>query len=333
MRKILFGILLGFILLFGCVEETPGIQLPDVEAPEANETGDEEAEYYIVPRDESIPEDAVKLTPEMDKNPPVIYSDEFQEPVPLPYPINSAGGEDSSFIVSDGNTLYFFFTPDVGVPVEKQILDGATGIYVSHKVDGEWSKPERIMLQDPGKLSGDGCEFVQGNKMWFCTVREGYTGIHWFTADYVDGTWTNWQNADEELKTEEYETGELHISSDGTELYFHSYRDGGQGGLDIWMSEKVDGEWGEPVNLEAVNSERDEGWPALSPDGKELWISKDYGLWRSKKVDGKWTEPELIVSPLAGEATIDSSGNVYFTHHFYDNDVMLEADIYVIYRK
>ncbi len=333
-RIIFLGILLfGFL---GCVGEEaqpdimPEVKPPQVETPEVQPP---QAEYYIVPRDEAIPEDVVKITPETDPHPPILYSDDFEEPVPMPAPISTAGGEDSSFILPDGNTLYFFFTPDVRVPVEKQILDGATGIYVSHKVNGQWSEPERIFLQDPGKLAGDGCEFVQGNRMWFCTVREGYAGIHWFTAEFKDGKWQNWQNADDELKTFEYETGELHISSDGNELYFHSFRPGGKGGMDIWVSRKVNGEWGEPENVEAVNTERDDGYPALSPDGNELWISRDYGIWRSKKVDGQWTEPELIVSPLAGEATIDNDGNVYFTHHFYEDDKMLEADIYVAYRK
>jgi len=320
----LFGILLAAVLLGGCIKQ---------ETPQSQEQQPEEQHLYIVPRDEAIPRDAVKVTPETDLHPPQLYSEEFETPVPMPVPITTAGAEDSPFMMPDGNTFYFFFTPDVRVPVEKQLLDGATGIYVSHRVNGAWSEPERIFLQDPGRLSGDGCEFVQGNKMWFCTVREGYTGIHWFTAEFKDGKWQDWQNADEELKTEEYETGELHISSDGNELYFHSYRPGGKGGLDVWVSKKVNGEWGEPENVEAVNTNRSEGWPALSPAEDELWISRDYGIWRSKKIEGQWTEPELIVSPLAGEATIDNKGNVYFTHHFYENDTMLEADIYVAYRK
>jgi hypothetical protein len=130
-----------------------------------------------------------------------------------------------------------------------------------------------------------------------------------------------------------YEVGELHISQDGTQLFFHSSRAGSQGGLDIWLSEKVDGIWQPPLNLERVNSQYDEGWPALNPQEDELWITKNYGIWRSIKVDGIWQEPEEIVSTLAGEATIDRAGNVYFTHHYFENDMMIEADIYVIYRK
>ena len=99
------------------------------------------------------------------------------------------------------------------------------------------------------------------------------------------------------------------------------------------MSTKVNGEWGEPVNLENVNSEYDEGWPALNTQEDQLWINKNYSLWRSDKVDGEWGVPVEIVSALAGEATLDWDGNVYFTHHYYENDQMIEADIYVAYRK
>jgi hypothetical protein len=103
--------------------------------------------------------------------------------------------------------------------------------------------------------------------------------------------------------------------------------------LDIWVSHWVDGEWQEPENLESVNSEADEGWPALNPQEDELWISRDYGLWRSKKEDGEWQTPELIISNLAGEASLDRDGNVYFSHHFFDGGQMIESDIYVAYRK
>ncbi|MDQ1279466.1 MAG: hypothetical protein QG670_728, partial [Thermoproteota archaeon] len=225
-----------------------------------------------------IPSDAVKMTPQTDAAPPKSLSREYMDPVPVQGPVNTAGAEDSAFILPDGNTLYFFFTPNVRLPVEKQVLDPTVGIYVSQKNESGWGEPERMILQDPGKLALDGAEFVQGNLMYFCSAREGYTGVHWFKAEYRDGKWQNWENADQIMKTNEYATGELHISGDGNELYFHSSRAGGKGGLDIWVSQKVSGAWSTPVNVAAVNTERDEGWPALSPNGEELWFSRDYGI-------------------------------------------------------
>jgi hypothetical protein len=266
----------------------------------------------------------------MDEHPPIVYSNEFEQPVPVPGPVNTAGAEDSPFVTPDGNTLYFFFTPDVDVPVQQQILDGATGMYVTRMEAGEWSKPTRVTLQDPGRLAGDGCEFVQGEVMWFCSVREGYTGVHWFTAEHRNGPWQNWQLADFDS---EYQVGEFYISADDTELFFGSERPGGKGGLDIWGSKGMGGVWQQPTNISVVNTIDSEGWPALNPAGDELWFARNHGVWRSRRAGGGWTEPELVVSPLAGEPSIDSDGNLYFVHHFYKDDEMIEADIYVAYRK
>jgi hypothetical protein len=215
----------------------------------------------ILPRESSIPADAVKVTPEDDIYPPQLHSQEWEEPVPLPAQINTAGAEDSPFITPDGKTLYFFFTPDPQVPVEKQLTDGVTGIYLSHQEEGDWGKAQRVVLQDPGKVALDGCQFVQDDVIWFCSAREGYNGIHWFTAENKEGAWTNWQHVD---FNPGYEVGELHISADGSELYFHSARPGGKGGYDLWLSRKVEGEWGEPENLTVLNTAENDGWPFLS---------------------------------------------------------------------
>ncbi|NMB62689.1 MAG: hypothetical protein GYA18_10180 [Chloroflexi bacterium] len=281
-------------------------------------------------RESLIPADAVKMSPENDALPPELHSDEFEAPVPLPYPVNTRGAEDSAFILPDGQTLYVWFTPNNRMDVIEQAQDQVTGIYQFEKQDDGWSGAERIWLADPDEPQLDGCGFFQGNTVWICAVRQGLEGMHWMTSTFENGQWSKAALADFDPT---YEVGELHISNDGNELYFHSDRAGGKGGLDIWVSHKVDGVWQEPENLEKVNSEYDEGWPALNPQEDELWISKNYGLWRSKKVDGVWQTPELIVSTLAGEASLDQDGNVYFTHHYYEDDQMIEADIYVAYRK
>jgi hypothetical protein len=284
-------------------------------------------------RESLIPAEQVKIRPETDLYPPKSFSAEYEDPVPMPYPVNTNGAEDSAFIMPDGKTLYVWFTPNPQIPVEQQITDGVTGLYVFHKIKGGWSPAERVMLQDPGKLAGDGCEFVQNNIMLFCTVREGYTGIHWFTAEFKDGKWQNWTEAD---FNPAYEVGELHITTDDRELYFHSSRPGGQGEYDIWVSQNGNGEWQEPVNLSMVNSPYIDGWPFVSQDGNELWFTRGPGapeLWRSIKVSGEWTEPGKMFAPFAGEASMDNEGNVYFTHHFYKDDEMLEADIYIAMRK
>ena len=77
-----------------------------------------------------------QMPPETDSYPPLLHSDDWMAPVPMPRSINTAGGEDSAFILPDGNMMYFFFTPDVNVSANKQLLDQVTGIYVVKKVNG-----------------------------------------------------------------------------------------------------------------------------------------------------------------------------------------------------
>lgn len=112
---------------------------------------------------------------------------------------------------------------------------------------------------------------------------------------------------------------------------------GGKGSRDIWMLSRNGGEWVAPVNVEAVNTEVDEALPFVTADGQQLWITRWYqgspAVFRSKRVGGEWQEPELIVSTFAGEPTLDWEGNLYFLHHFYEDGVLIEADIYVAYRK
>jgi hypothetical protein len=284
-----------------------------------------------------------KYTPAMDAWPPTVSAG-WSDPVPLPSPVNTAGGEDSPFITPDGQTLYFFFTPDVSIPTEKQLLDGVTGIWVAHRGGETWSEPERVRLENPGQSALDGCEFVLGDVMWFCSVRSGnYRTVDLYIASYKNGQWTDWRNAGRQIN-EEYQVGEMHITADGQQLYFASQRPGGLGGFDLWVSQQVADGWGEPVNLGPnVNTAGDENRPFVSADGKELWFDSSSGRGRpgpaiylsTPQADGSWGPRQEMVSTFAGEPTLSGDGqNLYFVHHFFTADLkhMLEADIYITHR-
>lgn len=288
----------------------------------------------MIDREQAIPDTVIKIHPEMDLYHPQLHSAEYEDPQPIPGLVNTAGAEDSPFITPDGQLLYFWFTPVSTIPPEEQLLDQVTGIYVSRWQGEQWGPAERIWLQDSDKLAMDGCEFVQGNRIWFCSAREGYTGLHWFQADLVETGWTNWQLADfDEIEN----VGELHISSDHELILFHSDRPGGSGGLDIWMMTRTGSGWGDVTNMQALNSAEQEGWPYISQDGSEIWFLRNNlgtpAIFRSKLVEGIWQIPEMIIAQFAGEPSLDEAGNLYFTHHFVKEGVILEADIYVAYRK
>ncbi len=63
------------------------------------------------------------------------------------------------------------------------------------------------------------------------------------------------------------------ISSDGNTLYFASFRSGGVGSADIWVSEKTGGIWQLPVNMgDSINTTSIDFTPCISNDGNYLYF-------------------------------------------------------------
>jgi hypothetical protein len=294
-------------------------------------TGPDNGDPLDLDRHNRIPTDVLKGTPENDAHPPVLHSPEFETPVPVPG-INTAGAEDSPFIPADRDELYFFFLSDVRLDHSIQIRDPVNGIWISRLQGGVWQEPEVVLLQGPGELALNGCPFVAGDEMYFCTFRAGSAAVQWFRAERADASWANWTRVD---FPQTFEVGELHFHGDT--LYFASARPWGFGGRDIWRTVRSGNQWTPPENLESVNTAEDEDQPYISPDGQELWFTRRYqgtpGVFRSRRGEVGWQEPELIVSRFAGEPTLDRQGNLYFVHHYYRNGVMIEVDIYVARKK
>lgn len=64
------------------------------------------------------------------------------------------------------------------------------------------------------------------------------------------------------------------ISVDGDRLYFSSNRTDGYGGMDLYVSEKVNGVWGKPTNLgPKVNTPKNEVFPYVHADGTLFYSS------------------------------------------------------------
>jgi len=135
--------------------------------------------------------------------------------------------------------------------------------------------------------------------MYFnCADRRPEGGNDICTSTLVDGQWSAAEIVPAPISTEYVEVEPL-LSPDGNQLYIMSDRPGGMGGMDIWVSDKVDGEWTEPRNLGApINSAAaDHCLYFTGPDWSvAYWTSTrpgGYGgndIWRSERVDGVWQE-------------------------------------------
>jgi len=105
---------------------------------------------------------------------------------------------------------------------------------------------------------------------------------------------------------QEYSVGHAALSGDGSILYFVSDMPDGQGGTDIWYSERRgDGSWGTPVNAGAtVNSAGDELFPNVGPNNTLYYSSDGYAgmggldVFRSTGSRAGWTLPVNLRYPV-----------------------------------
>lgn len=84
-----------------------------------------------------------------------------------------------------------------------------------------------------------------------------------------------WGNVKElSFNSDDYHACHPTLSADGQRLYFSSNREGGFGGMDIYMSEFNDGNWSDPVNLgEEVNTKGNEVFPFIHDSGVLYYAS------------------------------------------------------------
>lgn len=145
------------------------------------------------------------------------------------------------------------------------------------------------------------------------------------------------------------ETGDeaLYYVNDSTML-FASRREGGLGGLDLWASRRINGQWEPATHLgPEINSPYDETTPFVSNDGKTLWFSSNrtssmggHDVWRST-FDARqhaWSKAQPlgagINSPgddLWFQPAPDGSSAWVVSNRLTDN--LGQRDLYTVYYK
>ena len=188
--------------------------------------------------------------------------------------INSEYPDYFPFVTIDERFIAYTSKRDDGSALEP---DGtfASNIYYSNVVDGEYTDgvPMPGATNDPREsevivgMSGDGANML---------LMKGFEGISGdiFQGDFGEDRLSNIRPLDDQVNSKFREIA-ASFSTDGNSIYFVSDRPGGYGGTDIWIIKKVPtGKWGVPFNAGPdVNTELDEDFPNLSPDGKFLYFS------------------------------------------------------------
>jgi len=211
-------------------------------------------------------------------------------------PINSPSDDYNGVISGDGQVMVWANS--------KTFYEA---VYMSVRANEQWGVPILITPQIvsdgdllPAGLSFDGTSLLlvksekRGNQdIWI----SNFNGNTWSPAEPVKGGVNSNGNEDH-----------ASFSPDGRYLYFSSDRRGGEGGLDLWYSERQrDGEWGDPENLgDKINTDKDESSVFVSPNGERLiFASKGhfnmggYDIFRCEREENyAWSQPTNIGYPL-----------------------------------
>ena len=140
-----------------------------------------------------------------------------------------------------------------------------------------------------------------------------------------DSAWSVPQSFGATINTPGYE-GMGCLSADNRTLYFVSDREGGYGGLDIWMTHFENGRWQAPKNLGAsINTAFDETTPFLHIDNRTFFFSSTRpegmggsDLFMSRKTnDTTWAPATNLGYPIntafdEASACVSGDGSVLF---------------------
>jgi len=118
---------------------------------------------------------------------------------------------------------------------------------------------------------------ADGRTLLFSSNRSGGHGAHdiyMCTRSSMTAPWSKPVNLGPTINTLADE-GSPSMSRDGRLLVFHSSREGGAGGYDVYFAARrsTADSWQEPVNLRELNSTSIDMHPFLNADGTELYFS------------------------------------------------------------
>lgn len=227
-------------------------------------------------------------------------------------PINTPELEGVPIISADESILIYTYAgkKSTGGLLDDDLLpDKETGTYHEDifisikKGDSAYSEPVGIKSLNTKGNDAAVALSPDGNTMFTFSSNNDEGDLFMSTLNGTE--WSKPVRLNKNINTEAWE-GSCSITSDGRKLYFASERPGGIGGRDLYVSEKINGDWGPAKNLgPEINTVHDEDAPFIHPDGITLFFSSEghqsiggYDIMYSVKQDNKWIAPLSMGIPL-----------------------------------
>jgi hypothetical protein len=178
-------------------------------------------------------------------------------------------------------------------------------IMYTRLLNGKWAGPVNIYpeLQIDGDINIS-CLSKDGKILLLSKDDNNESDIY---SSAFDGTiWSHAVKLNKNINSKYWESHAF-VSEDGNQLVFASDRPGGFGGLDLYVSRKINGEWGPAINIgPEINTPFNEDRPFFTNSGKTLIFSSQghenmggYDLFKSElQPNGSWKRPENMGYPL-----------------------------------
>ncbi|WP_103068377.1 OmpA family protein [Aquimarina sediminis] len=174
--------------------------------------------------------------------------------------INSKLHEGNFCFTPDGNTIYISKSnSEKGKKKFDSINHNAIHLYKADKVDGKWTKPEKLEFNDINYSIEHPSLSDDGSKLYFSSnMPGGYGDFDIYSVEVnQDGTYEKPVNLGAIINTENREQFPF-ISKEG-HLFFSSNGHLGLGMMDIFVSEQKEQRFTRPINLGApINSRYDD---------------------------------------------------------------------------
>ena len=193
---------------------------------------------------------------------------DWVEPVELPKTINNRSAFLKGFgLSSDGKTIYFTSA--------KAPVVGGYDILSSELKGKTWTEPQNLFMPLNSKTNeacpsptadGKSLYFMRCDKMDYRTA----SGCKLYRVDKKsNGQWTDPKELPGKINTGNSQSPR--IMADNETLIFASDKmPGGKGGMDLYLTRLVNGDWSDPEPLDFLNSDQDDQFVTASALGRYL---------------------------------------------------------------
>jgi len=245
----------------------------------------------------------------------ITTNDDWGVPVNLGPTVNSTAADGEPSISADGLELFFSSGRAGGL--------GNADLYVARRttIHHDWSEPLNLgpSVNTPSadyapSLTSDGLT------LYFDSNRAGGSGksdIWMTTRNAIGDPWAEAMNLGSIVNTGAQEISPC-VSADGLWLLFRSWKGGGQGNCDLWLSTRTTTSepWSVPVNLAPpVNSRSCEHDPSISADGLTLFFGSND---RPGQLGGEdlWQVSITRIVDFNGDSSVDGDDILTLVEHW-----------------